>query len=144
MEQLPKLMVLGSSLPGSRDGGGVVRDEILKRYPRDRYVCFGVNPLDNLAKTRELPESLRNVPCLVAPLAPQPRLRGARFDLPLVRARGFCLAAPYRIQQAISFGRRHGVAIVWAEFQGDVLVIAQKVAEGLGAPETLQSDRGPE
>jgi glycosyltransferase involved in cell wall biosynthesis len=134
MEQLPKLLVLGSSLPGSRDGGGVVRDEILKRYPRDQYVCFSVNPLGSLAKTRELPESLRNVPCLIAPLAPHPRLRGARFYMPLVRALGFYLAAPYRIQQAVSFGRRHGVEMVWAEFQVDVLVIAQKVAAGLGVP----------
>lgn len=92
-------MVLGSSLPGSKVSGGLVRDEILKRYPRDRYVCFSVNPLDNRAKTRELPESLRNVPCLVAPLAPYPRWRGARFYLPLVRALGFYLAALEKLEE---------------------------------------------
>lgn len=127
-------MVLGSSLPGNRAGGGVVEDEILKRYVRERYVCFSVSPLDNLAQTPDLPESLLNVPCRVGPLAPHPRWRGARFYLPLLRAIGFHLMAPYRTQQAVSFGRRHGVEMVWAEFQGDVLVIAQKVAAGLGVP----------
>ena len=43
-DRLPKLLVLSTSLPGSRHGGGVVQDEILRRYPRDRYVCFATRP----------------------------------------------------------------------------------------------------
>jgi hypothetical protein len=42
--------------------------------------------------------------------------------------------ASLRIRQAIAFGQRHGADLIWAELQGDALVIAQKVAEGLGVP----------
>jgi hypothetical protein len=127
---LPKLLVLGSSLPGSKHGGGVVQAEILKRYPRDRYVCFSVDPSDG----GDLPECLRDVPCRIAPLAPRPHLRGARFYLPVLRAIGFHFVAPRRVRQAVAFGRRHGVELVWAELQGDALVIAKRVADGLGVP----------
>lgn len=134
MQPLPKLLVLGSSLPGSQAGGGVVRDEILQKYPRDRYVCFSAEPRDRFAATQELPESLRGVPCQVGPLVPELPLRGARFYRPLLRALGFSALAAWRLRQAIAFGRRHGVELVWAELQGDVLVIAQQVAAGLGVP----------
>jgi hypothetical protein len=66
--KLPKLFMLGSSLPGERNGGGVVRDEILKRYPKDRFVCFSTNPLDKSMKMHELPESIKGVPSLISPL----------------------------------------------------------------------------
>ena len=130
MIKLPKLLVLCSSLPGSRHGGGVVQAEILKRYPRDRYVCFSVNPLEK----RELPECLKGVHCRVAPLVPKPKIRGARFYLPLLRAIGFHLAAPMSVRQAVAFGRRHGVELVWAELQGDAVVIARRVADALEVP----------
>ena len=130
LSKLPKLLVLGSALPGKKHGGGVVQAEILKRYPRDRYVCFSVNPADGGG----LPECLDGVPCRIAPLVPRPRLRGARFYLPLLRAVGFHLVAPWRVRQAVAFGRRHGVELVWAELQGDALVLAQRVAAGLGVP----------
>ncbi len=129
-DNLPKLLVLGSSLPGARHGGGVVKDEILRRYPKDRYVCFATRPLAE----REEPESLRGVPCLARPLVPRPRMRGARFYMPVLHAIGFGCIAPLRVRQAIAFGRRHGVELVWAELQGDAVVLAQKVAEGLGVP----------
>ncbi len=79
----PKLLVLGSALPGSRDGGGVIKDEVLRRYPKDRYVCFAVEPLDPSFKGQGLPESLRNVPYLTGPLVPRFKARGARFHMPL-------------------------------------------------------------
>lgn len=128
--RLPKLMVLGSSLPGSQHGGGVVQADILSRYPRDRYVCFSVNPLEK----KRLPESLEGIPCCIAPMVPKPKLRGARFYLPWQRAFGFHLSSLLRIRQAVAFGRRHGVELVWAELQGDVVIIAQRVAEALRVP----------
>jgi glycosyltransferase involved in cell wall biosynthesis len=134
VNHIPKLLVLGSSFPGSKAGGGVVRDEILKRYPRDRYVCFSVNSQDRLAATEETPESLRGVPCRIGPLAPRLQWRGARFYSPWLRALGFYGLAPWRTRQAVSFGRRHGVELIWAELQGAAVVIAQKVAAGLGVP----------
>jgi glycosyltransferase involved in cell wall biosynthesis len=134
MHHIPKLLVLGSYLPGNKAGGGVVQDEILHRYPRDRYVCFSVNPRDRLAATRETAESLRGVPCLIGPMVPRPHWRGARFYLPWLRAWGFHGLASWRVRQAVAFGRRHGVDLIWAELQGDALVIAQKVAIGLGVP----------
>jgi glycosyltransferase involved in cell wall biosynthesis len=134
MAKLPKLLVLGSSLPGGRHGGGVVQDEILRRYPKDRYVCFAVSDPDIGIEGAELPESQRGVPCLVGPLVARPRLRGARFYLPLLRALGLRVLASRRIQQAVAFGKSHGVDLVWAELQGDAVAIAQKVAAGLGVP----------
>lgn len=134
MKRLPKLLVLGSSLPGSQVGGGVVREEILKNYPKDRYVCFSVGHRDGFPASGPLPESRRGVPCQVAPLTLEPRRRGARFYMPLLRDLGICGMAARRARQAISFGRRHGVELVWAEFQGNVLAIAQRVAAGLGVP----------
>ncbi|MBW1801311.1 MAG: hypothetical protein JRJ85_11360 [Deltaproteobacteria bacterium] len=80
------------------------------------------------------PASLQDIPCLIAPLVPKPILRGARFYMPLLRAIGFHLVAPLRIKQAVQFGRRHGVEFIWTELYGDVVVIAQKVAEKLRIP----------
>lgn len=131
---IPKILVLGWSLPGSRDGGGVVRNEILKRYPKDRYVCFGIEAPNSWHGEGDIPESIQNVPCLIGPLVLHPRIRGIRFIMPLFRAIGYCCFAPWRVQQAVGFGRRHNVELVWAELQYDVIMIAQKVAEGLGVP----------
>ena len=47
---------------------------------------------------------------------------------------GFSCIAPLRVRQAVAFGRRHGVELVWAELQGDGLVLARRVADGLGVP----------
>jgi glycosyltransferase involved in cell wall biosynthesis len=132
--QLPKLLILVTYLPGSRHGGGVVQDEILGRYPKDRYVCFGVNPPDTAPGGAVLPESLRGVSYQIGALVPRLSLRGARFYLPFLRTFGFRVLAARRIKQAVAFGRRHEVDLVWAELQGDVLVIAQQVAKGLGVP----------
>ena len=132
--ELPKLLVLVSYLPGSRHGGGVVLDEILQRYPKDGYVCFSINPSDQRERPAELPESLRGIPCVTGALVPPLQWRGYRFYLPLLRALAFHALAPFRIRQAIAFGRKHRVEMVWAELQGDAVVIAQKVADGLGVP----------
>ncbi len=132
--KLPKLLVLGSALPGDRDGGGVVKDEVLRRYPKDRYVCFSLEPLDPGLKGRELPESLRNVPYQTGPLVPRFKARGARFYMPLLRFIGFHIIANWRIRQIVSFARRYGVTLVWAELQLDAVVIAEKVAKKLGVP----------
>ena len=130
-ERLPKLLVLGSSLPGDRDGGGVVRDEILRRYARDRYVCCSVEkPSPHAAAS----ESAREAPWIAAPIAPQLRWRGARFMMPLVRGIGFHCVAPWQAHAVIEFGKRHEVEMVWAELQYDALLIARKVADGMGVP----------
>ncbi len=129
-DNLPKLLVLGSSLPGARHGGGMVKEELLKRYPGDRYVCFETEPLDHGGE----PERLRSAPCLIRPLVPRWQTRGARFYMPVLRGVGFRCLAPLRIRQAIHFGRRHGVELVWAELQGDAVVLVKKVADGLGVP----------
>ena len=131
---LPKLLVIGSSLPGSKDGGGVVRDEVLKRFPKDKYVCFSTNASDANVTNQELPESLEKVAYRVAPLVPHLGLRGERFYRPILRAIGFHLIAPQRVRQAEKFGSMHAVELVWAELYGDCVVIAQKVAEKLGVP----------
>jgi glycosyltransferase involved in cell wall biosynthesis len=134
MSTFPKLLVLSTSLPGTRHGGGVVQDEILRRYPRDRYVCVSLKPPEWEANPEHIPASLNGVPYLVSRLTPEPRLRGARFYLPVLRALGFFLASPWRVRQAVAFGRRHGVGLVWAEFQGESLPLAVRVAQGLGVP----------
>jgi glycosyltransferase involved in cell wall biosynthesis len=54
--------------------------------------------------------------------------------MPLLRALGFRLVARHRVRQAVAFGRRHRAEMVWGELQGDALVLAQAVAEGLGVP----------
>jgi hypothetical protein len=131
---LPKLLVLTSSPPGCFHGGGVVLDEILRRYPRDRYVSFSVNALPRGADRRQAPESLRGIPSRTGPLVPRLGLRGARFYMPVLWAIGFRGVASLRIRQAFAFGQRHGVELVWAELQGDALVIAQRVADRLGVP----------
>ncbi|MFZ2089298.1 MAG: glycosyltransferase [Desulfobaccales bacterium] len=131
---VPKLMVISTSLPGTRHGGGVIQDAILQGYPRDRYVCVSLRPPDWETMGGNTPASLAGVPCLVAPVTPEPRWRGARFYLPVVRAWGFFLAAPWRVRQAVAFGKRHGVDLVWGEFQGEALLLAAGVAAGLKAP----------
>ena len=68
MKKYPKLLVLGHKLPGSRDGGGFVRDEILKDYPKDKYVCYAVDPYDPENSHDELPSSVRNVPFMIGQL----------------------------------------------------------------------------
>lgn len=55
MKLFPKILVLGNSLSGSRDGGGVVRTE------------------------DEVPESLKEIPCIIRPLVFRLRMRGARL-----------------------------------------------------------------
>jgi len=134
MDRLPKLLVLSTSLPGSRHGGGVVMDAVLRRYPKGRYACFATRPPEGWQPSQELPESLRGVPCVVAPLMPQVHLRGARFYMPLLRFLSLRAVAPVRAIQGIRFGRQHGVEMVWAELQGDALVLAMPVARGLGIP----------
>ena len=109
-------------------------DEILRRYPRDRYVCFSVTPPPRVAGSEQLPESLRGVPCGTGPLVPRLGLRGARFYMPVLRGIGFRGVAWLRSRQAIEFGRQHSAELVWAELQGDALIIAQRVAKGLGVP----------
>ena len=121
MGDVPKLMVLSTAMPGSRHGGGVVQDEVLRRYPRDRYVCAATRPLEGCAPSEGLPASLRGVPRLVCPLVPALRTRGARFYLPALRAVGLRCVAPLRVRQIVRFGRRHGVQLVWAELQREAL-----------------------
>jgi len=128
---LPRLLVLCSSLPGQHHGGGVVMEEVLRRYPPDRFACF-CTALPGAAGER--PEWLRNVPCRHGPLLPRVRLRGARFYMPAVRAVAFRWVAPLRVRQAVAFGRAHRVDLVWAELQGESVILARDVAEGLGVP----------
>lgn len=134
MSKFPKLLVLGSSLPGRRDGGGVVRAEVLRRYPKDQYICFATQSPRDLAENGGLPEAVRDLPCRLGPLVPSLRLRGARFYMPLLRALGFHCVAPLRTLQAISFARQHGVELVWAELYGDAVVLAHAVSKGLNVP----------
>jgi hypothetical protein len=82
MSTFPKLLVLSTSLPGTRHGGGVVQDEILRRYPRDRYVCVSLKPPEWEANPEHIPASLNGVPYLVSRLTPEPRLRGSGFTSP--------------------------------------------------------------
>ncbi len=131
---VPKLLVISSSLPGSRHGGGVIQDAILGRYPRDRYVCVSLRGPEGDTSPEQAPPSLKGVPCLVAPVTPEPRWRGARFYLPLVRALGYFLLSPWRAIEIADFGRRHGVELVWAEFQGESLLLAAGVAARLKVP----------
>ena len=134
MNDVPKLMVLSTGLPGSRHGGGVVQDEVLRRYPRDRYVCVATRGLEGSRPGGDRPESLKGVPCLVCPVVPQMRTRGARFYLPVLRAVGLRGLARVRVRQVVRFGRRHGVELVWAELQREAVAMAQAVAKGLGVP----------
>jgi len=132
MKPCPKLLVLSTSLPGTRHGGGVVQDDILRRYPRERYVCFALTPPG--WGEGEVPASLQGVPRQVRPLVPRLGLRGARFYLPFLRAFSYLAVLPWRIRQAVAFGKRHGVELVWAELQGEALLLAARVAAGLNAP----------
>jgi glycosyltransferase involved in cell wall biosynthesis len=52
----------------------------------------------------------------------------------LVRALSFLLVSPRQVRQAVTFGRRHGVELVWAEFQEETLLVAARVAAGLKVP----------
>jgi len=131
---LPKLLVLSTSLPGTRHGGGVVQDEVLRSYPKDRYVCFALTPPAWKAQGGDLPASLQGVPCLVKPLLPPLSLRGARFYLPILRPLSYLVVLPRRIRQAVAFGRDHGVDLVWGELQGEAVLLVSRVARGLGVP----------
>jgi hypothetical protein len=130
----PKLLVLSSSLPGTRHGGGVIQDAILGFYPRGRYVCVSLRAPKWETRPEETPPSLNGVPCLAVPVVPEPRWRGARFYLPLVRTLGFFLVSPWRVRQVAEFSKRHGVDLIWAEFQGESLLLAAGVAARLKVP----------
>ncbi len=130
----PKLLVLSTSLPGIHHGGGVIQDAVLQAYPRNRYACVSLRPPEEELRGANTPRSLKGVPCLVAPVTPEPRWRGVRFYRPLLRALGFFLTSPWRVRQIVAFGRRHVVDLVWAEFQGEALLLAARVAAGLRIP----------
>jgi len=132
VNRLPKLLVLSTSLPGTRHGGGVVQDEVLRRYPRDRYVCWSVRP--PAWGAGPVPLSLQGVPWESGPLLPLRLVRGQRWLLPAWRFLGYRLLAPWRLRQAAAFGRRHRVDLVWGELQEEALLLAAPVAQALGAP----------
>lgn len=134
MKHVPKLLVLSASLPGTGHGGGVIQDALLQDYPRDRYMCASLNPPPWQVRPEQNPASLTGVPLLAAPLTPEPRWRGTRFYLPVVRALSFFFVSPWRVRQLVAFGRRHGAELVWAEFQGETLLLAARVAAGLRVP----------
>ena len=130
----PKILLISPRLPGSRDGGGVVLDEILKRYPKDRFVFFSTNPDDMDKGSYDLPTYLKNSPYFVAPLVPRLPIKGTRLYMPALRAIGFYLLAPIRIKQAFKLGKRYGAELVWGELYGDSTALATKVATKLGVP----------
>jgi glycosyltransferase involved in cell wall biosynthesis len=134
MENLPKLLVLSTSLPGTHHGGGVVQDEILQSYSKDRYICFALTPPAWQAAGDEIPASLQGVPWQVAPLLPPLNLRGARFYLPVLRIIAYMTVLPWRIRQAVAFGRQHGVELVWGEFQSEAVLLTTRVARELEVP----------
>ena len=130
--ELPKLLVLGKVLPGSRDGGGVVQAAVLRHYPKNRYVCFATHgpALSGLGDETAV-SATEQIPCLVRPVRPRLPIRGSRHFSTLIGLR--CIA-PLRVRQLVAFGRRHGVELVWAVLYGDAVVLAKKVADGLGVP----------
>lgn len=134
MENLPKLLVLSTFLPGTHHGGGVVQDAVLQSYPRDRYACLALTPPPWNAGQGNVPASLQGVPWQVQPLLPRLRLRGARFYLPVLRILSYGIVLPWRLRQAVAFGRQHGVDLVWGELQGEAVLLASRVAAGLGIP----------
>jgi glycosyltransferase involved in cell wall biosynthesis len=134
MEPVPKLLVISTSLPGTRHGGGVIQDAILACYPRGRYVCVSLRAPTGVTRPEQYLPSLNGVPCLAVPVVPEPHWRGARFYLPLVRTLGFFLGSPWRVRQVEDFGTRHRVELIWAEFQGESLLLAARVAARLKVP----------
>ena len=140
----PKILILGYKLPGSRDGGGFVKDEILKELPKDKYICFAVNPADSNNFPDEVPLSVKNVPFKIGSLVPRLRFYGSRFYMPLLRAIGFHIVAPWRIRQIVKFGRKHKVELIWAELYGDAVLLPRKVSEKLGVPFVVTAWDDPE
>lgn len=134
MKKYPKLLIFGYKLPGSRDGGGFVKEEILKEYPKEKYICFAVNPYDPDNPSDELPSSLRNIPFMIGPLVLRMKFRGSRFFMPFIRAIGFYIIAPWRVRQMVKFGRKHKVDLIWAELYGDAVLLPKKVSKKLGIP----------
>ena len=134
MGTVPKLMVLSTSLPGTRHGGGVVQDAILRAYPRDRYVCVSLKPPAWGPNPELTPPSLKGVPNLLAPVTPEARWRGARF-YPALPAGGGVYPGSL-LPGAAGGGLRaaHGVDMVWAELQAESLLLAARVAAGLKVP----------
>jgi glycosyltransferase involved in cell wall biosynthesis len=131
---LPKLLVLSTFLPGTSHGGGVVQDEVLQRYPRDRYVCFALFPPAWQVGRGDIPASLKGVPWQVKPLLPPLSLRGARFYLPVLRALSYHIILPWRINEAVTFGRQHGADLLWGELQNEAVLLAARVARRLRVP----------
>ncbi len=126
----PRLLVLRGQFPGAQHGGGVVMQELLAPYPQGNYVCFAVDAHGHgAASTSDAGDARKQ-----GRIVPRPPRRGARWAMPLYRALGFRLGAAWRVRQAVDFGRRHRVDLVWAELQGDPLFIARDVARGLGVP----------
>jgi glycosyltransferase involved in cell wall biosynthesis len=134
MIKFPKLLVMGNSLIGANSTSSFLRGEILKHYPKDRYICFATESHGYCDGEEPQADFLRGVPCLIGPLVPRLQLRGARFYMPLLRFIGFRLIAPWRIRQIVNFGKQHGVGLIWAELQGDVIVLSERVAEKMGVP----------
>lgn len=132
--RVPKLLVLGNSLPWSKYGGGVVRGEILEQYPKDKFVCYSIASLKHDCSTVQCDELLKDIPHMVRPLIPHLTLRGARFYRPLLRAIGYLVIAPYRIKEAVQFCRKHEVELIWTELQGDVLVLVEEISSRLNIP----------
>ena len=133
MEVDKKYLLINSSLPGEKTGGGVVKDETLQSLPKGSYVCFALIPL-KLNPGEELPESLKGVPVLTKPLYPSLKLKGARFYLPFIRFIGLRIVSKIRIGQIVRFGKKHKVNFIWGEFQGDSVVLVESVSKKLNIP----------
>lgn len=128
-----RILVIGSSLPGDKHGGGVVKDEVLQSLPKDSYICYALAPL-SINQDELLPLSLHDVPLLIKRLYPDPMFRGARFYIPFLRFFGLRFISKIRIKQIVKFALKYRVNFIWGELQGDSIVLVESVSKKLNIP----------
>lgn len=132
---VPCVLLLTGTVPGSIGVGGIFLRELCLSYPKDNICCFAVT-LSN--------QSLISPDLDWLPIAygRRPRDRGfqqlgrysARLTSFPVQQYVKMTQLPALITQAVEFGRKHNVEMVWAVLNSPILInMARKVASSLGA-----------
>src|SRR5262245_16506324 len=136
-----KVLLLADIAPCKNFPTGLALDQLCRFFPRDSLSCFVVA---NRSVEARLTDDLDWVPIAYSTNRNEHALRPSnRFvSFPLawsaetLRRR---LAVPRLAAQAIAFGRRQRVDLVWAVLQGQSLIqIASQVAHALGVPLVTQ------
>lgn len=154
---VPRILLLAPFLPGEAHAGSVFTNDLVRHYPRGMLCWFAVTPNSPGHCCREDSDEL---PVAWAPLPPESGITKLGRHVHhahtlLVHQYLRRVRVPALIEQAVQFGRRHEIDLVWAilHHHPTLTYVAKPVAEALNAelvtnvhdpPQRFIIDRGLE